>query len=94
MEGPTKQNGGTSHLNQNYCELEYEYITLTRITEYIVARVVTIQIFHFTGDKVKTPAFKMSVSPLRYVSLYDSLKYSLKCTPCTGNETLYKPYDP
>jgi hypothetical protein len=43
-------------LDQQYCELKY--ITLACITEYIAARLVTIQILHFTGDKVKIPAVK------------------------------------
>ena len=38
-----------------------------------MARLVKIQILHFTGDKVKTPAVKPVVSPLRYVSLYDCI---------------------
>jgi len=67
MEGTTKQIVGTSHLDQHNCELKY--ITLARITEYIVARLVTIQLLHFTGDKVKKPAVKPFVPPLRYVSL-------------------------
>ena len=71
MEGPTKQIGGTSHLDQHYCELQY--ITLTRITEYIVARLVTIQILHFTRDKVQTPAVELFVSPLRFVCLCDCI---------------------
>lgn len=64
-EEPTKQIGGTSHLGQHYCELKY--ITLARITQYIVARLVTIQILHFTEDKVKTPAVILFVSPCLYI---------------------------
>jgi len=58
-------------LHQQYCELKY--ITLAYFTEYIAARLVTVQILHFTGDKVKTPAVKMFVSPIRCISLYDCI---------------------
>jgi hypothetical protein len=34
---------------------------------------VTIQILHFAGDKVKAPAVRLFVSPLRYASLYDCI---------------------
>jgi hypothetical protein len=52
MEGPSKQIGSISLLDQHYWELKY--IILACITEYsyIVARLVTMQISHCTGNKV------------------------------------------
>jgi len=63
MEGATKQIEGNSHLDQHYCDLKY--IVLARITEYTVVRLVTIEVLHFTGDKVKAPAVRLFVSSLR-----------------------------
>jgi hypothetical protein len=71
-----------------------KYITLACITEYIAARLVTIQILHFTGDKLKIPAVKMFVSPLRYVSLHeciDNKRFSDELSkPCGFHGGLHK----
>jgi hypothetical protein len=64
MEGPSKQIGGIYLLDQHYWELKY--IILACITEYIVARLVTMQILHCTGDKVQNTScqtLRITISP-------------------------------